>query len=107
MASRSQFDFFPSYFRDGLQQAFIESTFEAYADEGGSSYQIGIDLDNTLATSTNVFQVGGRAESNVLVANEFFKPQLGLHFTQAMESGLGGGATVYNVPNFIYTKLDM
>lgn len=82
-------------FVDGLQQSFIETSFNQTADGATSSSNcnIGVNLDATTGGpgKTSCFS-GIKAES---CSRESFAPQLGFHFIQCMEAGGGGTLTLY------------
>lgn len=79
---------------DGLQQSSVEGTVQCLEDEtGGQDGHIGMSLNSTAAVPAVSSQGATQATvTQSLFARDYFPPQIGFNFLQAME--YGSGATV-------------
>jgi len=71
-------------FVDGLQQSFIDASYEMYMSAGGAGGGIGLQIDSS--TSCSVIEFNAPSAASSIMAHDDYKPVLGLHSVYAVEA---------------------
>jgi hypothetical protein len=96
-------------FVDGLQQSMIEALYEtSVTADGTHTAGVGTNLDATTG-APNFTCIGSSSTIFTMSARDFYYPQLGFHYVQAMENGGGNSAAVWQGGSNagLYINLDM